>query len=846
MAWMDCIERALAAKKITGKKADEARDRYANLYKEALADGMAPIDAEDFAAEHATGQIEAEKAAIKKKQLAQMAWSIDDYRQWKKGGAKRLLDDASAVIEGRVGSTPGRLSLNDNTTTYTGRLHSVLTDLIDKYSPKLVGLHYPKAGLENIVREVFKAGSTGDAAAAGFGKAWVKATDYGVRMYTDAGGILNHLEDWRMPQRQNRTKLYKLGGDDGMNWIADHMGWLDWDKMRWPNGARIAPAEREGALREAFYTQKTGGDYRIKPGTKRFGNGGGAFDKHRFLVYKDSDSWLAMHAKYGDGSIYEAMMSHIDMMGRRIGTLKTFGPSPTLGLEQMISNMKKVAADADVANNGAPIRSTLGIPSTYHDEATKAVNFLKDAFQVKVAGMNTPENGPAAIAAGLLAGNRQFIMSSVLGSTYLWQGTQDFYTAALRYRLAGLPVFKSVATYAKLFLPTGDRDQMTKMLMRAGFINYAQSRIAHAYTRMTGFEPQGSRIMQRLSDTVMRAGLVEWHAAAARFTTAAEFTGAFADWRALPFDQVPGKAMFEAHGITAADWDALRSTPLHVEQGHEFIFPDDHITHAADGKAAMEVADKFMAMINQEAKMATIEAQTSSALTMKGTTRPGTLVGEIVRSGAMFKNFPLTVWNTHIRQGLLMPTVPGKIGYIAQVVLGMTLFGAVGVALHDIAGGKNPESMFDRKYYLNPEFWTRAALGGGGLGIVGDYLSNNLGDGSTGLGGVIAGPQVEMASDLRDLTIGDATKFIAGHPTHFNRDLVKFLGRWMPGDTLWWLRAPLRAIVWDQLLKMSDPQAAQVFARREQSARKNGQTFWWRPGQVLPSQLPDLTDVVRK
>ncbi|MER8854432.1 hypothetical protein NKI51_11635 [Mesorhizobium australicum] len=842
MAWLDCIDRALQAKRITGKKADEARERYANIYKEAIADGMSPGDAETHAADQATGQIEAEKAAKKSADFKQMQFSVNDWRAWQASDPKRIGWNANSVIEGTIGASP-RISLNDFTTTAEGRLKSFLADMIDKYSPKMIGLVYPKAGLENIVRELYEAGSSGDRAASAFATSWTKATDYGVKLYNTAGGILNHLEEWRLPQMQNRVKLVKLGGKEGETWIKDHMQWVDWSKMIWPNGAHIDPLDRERVLSEVFKTMKTGGDYRIKPGEYR-GAGGGLAD-HRFLIYKDADSWLTAHQKYGDGSIYEMMMQDIEGMARRIATAQSFGPKPALGLEQMISNMKKFAADADLGRDNPP--KELGfIPTTHHDAATKAENFLRDAFKAKVEGTNAPQNGSSAVIAGLAGDARNLIMSAVLGSVYLYQGTQDFFTAALRYRLAGLPVMHATGTYLKMF-STADKE-LPKLLMRSSFINLAQSRIAHAATRLTGLEPQGSRITQRISDTVMRATLTEWHAAAARFTTAAEFTGALADWRNLTFDKLPGKAMFESHGITAADWDAMRATPVHNLKGHEFIFPDDHITGTSTGSESERFgrADKFMAMINQEAKLATIETQVAAQLALKGATRPGTLPGELLRSAAMFKNFPLTMFNTHIRQALLSPTIPGKIGYMAQVVLGMTLFGAVGVVLHDVAAGKNPESLFEKGHITSPEFWTRAALASGGFGIVGDFIAGNLEHGKT-LGETMAGPLVGEGSDLINLA-GEAAKAAAGDPkSHFARKANEFGSRWAPGSTIWWLRAPLRAMLWDNLLKATDPQAAEVFRRRQAATLKNtGQTYWYPPGAEGPTGFPDLTALVRK
>lgn len=564
----------------------------------------------------------------------------------------------------------------------------------------------------------------------------------------------------------------KLGGDHGENWIADHMQWLDWNKMRWPNGARIAPEDRERVLGEVFKTLKTGGDFRIKPGEYRGVAGGGVTD-HRFLIYKDAPSWLAMHDKYGDGSVFDVMMEHVDQMGRRIGTTKAFGPRPAVGLAQAIGNMRKVAADADLAAGSSRVGGA--IRTTYRDEAQVAENFLKDAFEVKVRGLNSPENGSNAITAGLGGDTRQLIISAVLGSTALLQVPQDFFTAALRYRLSGLPMFRSLATYIKLVLPGNNQKELTRLLGRAGFINYAQTNLARSYTRLTGFEAEGHKGVQKFTDSFMRATGSEWHVASARFTTAAEFTGALADWKDLPFDKVPGKAIFEQHGITAADWDALRLTPLRDLKGHLFLMPDDHIHANGGSDTAYDVADKFMAMIHQEAKLATIEAQDTASLALKGRTRPDTIMGQITRSVAMFKNFPLTILNTHVAQTALMKTPAGKVAYLSSFLLGMTLTGAVGVILRDIAQGKDPQSLS----LSDKNFWTRALLAGGGAGIVADLVGGVLSSDKS-LGEIVAGPPLEMGTEIIKLA-NEAQKTIRGDPkSHFARSAVNFGARWMP------------------------------------------------------------------
>jgi hypothetical protein len=836
MSWLDCLDRALAAKKIKGKKADEARVRYENLRREAIEDGMDVRAAEDWAAQQATQAVEVSKAEQKKRQLAQMRWSIDNWNTLKKGGATKLKVNTRALIEYQPEATPGIMSLNDRTDRNRGLLHKSLAGFIEKYSPKLVGLRNPKAGLENLVREIKKPGSTGDAMAASLAKAWKDATDLGVRMFNYAGGTLSHLDEWGLPQHQSRIKLYKIGETA---WVRDHMGWVDWEKMRFPDGSRIPIAERERVLKEVYKTLKTGGGYRVKPGS---GGGrasvGNKSEQHRFLVFKDGDAWLAMHKKYGEGSIYDTMMQHLDAMAHDIAMVQTFGPSPSVGKDQIGSHVRKIAADADVARQTPP--RSMGVPTTFVDEGQGAINWLDDAFQIITRANKAPENGASAIAAGFFGELRSIGTSALLGSSVLLAVPGDFMTAAMRRSITKLPLFDTMRWYFRFMRPGNQADR--ELMMRAGFINDAQTRLSFAHARMTGLEAGGSRFARRLSDVTMRGSVLNWHTQSGRWATSAEFMGALADWKDMSFDRIPLKRVFEAHGITAADWDAMRQVPVYTTQeGHRFLMPDDYIRHSGlPEDEAYALADKFMVMIQQEAKLGTLDAQISPIVTLRGATRSGTLIGEIANSGAMFKNFPVTMFNTHIRQGLNMPTRIGKLGYLGGLFFGLTLAGAVGLQMREMAKGRDPLDMTD------PKFWGRAALAGGGMSIVGDYLFNNVNTGFGGLGDVIAGPIVQFGSDVRELTIGNALQWMEGKDTKFGREAVRLAQHWAPGTTIWYLRAALQHWVWDNLIRLTDPRAEQSFRREASRLRKTtGQKHWWNPGAMMPARAPDLTQIVQ-
>ena len=839
MSWMDCIERALAAKRITSKSADTAREKYQNLYKEGLADGMGDRQAQDWAATQATQQIEVDLAGVKKRKLAQMRHSIDTWNTLNKGGPKKMKANAKAFFDLEPAATPGIISYKDQVEINRGYFQRLLDGFIDKYSPKFAGLHMPKAGLENIVRELFQPGSTGDAMAASIAKAWIATTDFAVRRFNQVGGVLSNRDGWLMPQRQSAIRLYKIGMTE---WVADHMGWLDWNKMRFPDGSRIDPADRERVLKEVFNTLKTGGDNKLVPGSSR-GRGaavGNKFDAHRFLVFKDADSWLAMHNKYTEGaSIFETMLNHLDSMAHDMALVQVFGPNPSVGVQQIATSLKKIAATADIAEKKPP-RVHGVIPTTWGDEAQKAVNDLDDTFRVITRANQAPENGGASIIAGLMGDVRSTTTSALLGSIFVW-APQDFANGVFRMRFAKLPVWRSMARYFTYMNPANKED--VKLMMRHGFINEAATRFAHTHMRITGLEAGGSRLGRRISDFVLRAGLTNWHTQSARFTTAAEFAGAMADWRNLSFDKVPLKRVMEAHGITAVEWDAMRKTPVATFKGHEFLMPDDYVRHSGLPEAkAYDLADKFMTMIGQEARMATIEGSINSAVKLKGATRQGTLSGEIMNSVSMFRSFVLTAAHWHISAGLSQPvTVGGKIGYVGGWMAAMLVSGMIGLQLQQMVRGRDPLAMFD-----GPDFMLRAALAGGGFSIFGDLVAGDVLGTGIDMTTAIAGPPIEFLANATSLTVGNIFEAVRGKPTHFAEEAVKFTQKWAPGTSLFYVRRALQALVWENLLRWADPQAEHDFRKQARKLKRDtGQDQWWWPGKALPSRGPDLSAAVR-
>jgi len=246
-----------------------------------------------------------------------------------------------------------------------------------------------------------------------------------------------------------------------------------------------------------------------------------------------------------------------------------------------------------------------------------------------------------------------------------------------------------------------------------------------------------------------------------------------------------------------------------------------------------------MEMVDAETNFAVPSSSIKGRATLIGQTQPGTLQGELLRSFAMYKNFGVTLVNTHLQRGMAQAGMKGKGGYFADLLISTTIMGALAMQLKEMSKGRDPRPM------EGTEFWLAAFLQGGGLGIYGDFLFSDVNRFDRGLEMTIAGPVVGFVDDVRKLTVGNLVEAAYGEDTNAATEAVSFAARYTPGASLWYMRLGLERMVVDRMKKYTDPKAGQKMRRLESRyKREYGQRYWWRPGQDRPSRSPDLGNIL--
>lgn len=837
MSFADCIDRHLADKKIGGENAKLAKKRYENIFNELRSKGHADGEAERLAASMATEHIERELLELQKRNLAR--WRAEKVIQADIASyqGENLAEAAKAFISRRPGAPfMGYEGMQQRVRKQLGQF---LNKAIAKYDVKFAGTHAPKAGLDNVVHELFGRG-TGDRSAKEIAAGFTEMSEHAIRVFRLAGGSVDDLAGWHIPQRQSRALMHKHGEDE---WARDWLQWNDWEKTRRPDGTLIPEAQRLGALKAAYWALRTDGASKIdvdtgRPGHKALGN---QLEANRFLHPKSSEAWLAMHKKYSEGSVYNVMIEHMELMAHRIAMVQRFGPNPTEMRKFIVENVK---AEAAKRQRALPAKDLV-------HKAEKELEKFDTMFAI-AARENLMVDG--SILGDAAATVRHITMGALLGSVSLISAKGDAATMRATKAFNGMTDTRFLKTFFQLFFNNQELARQAHVLVEDGIAqNYARTR----YGVTESMNAAGNAWTRRAADIVLRGSLLVPLTRAMRQTFQAEWLGWMAREAGKTFDETDMRAAFQRYGITAEEWDIMRTVPLfEYRDGTKFLRPDD-LTASPEAMGAVtrlvqrelgidelpntltierrahNLADKFMVQMIEESRYAVLDSTIEATATLRGKSRSGTLAGELANSFALLKNFPATMYFTHLRRGMLEHAGPGRLGYIASVFIMMTLAGAGSIQLRNLRDGKDPESM------ITPTFWLRAATAGGGLAIWGDFLLQTLARTGGTMTETFAGAPVAMAGKFVASMAGNVRKAFAGEETSFAADANTLVRYMHPGSNLWYTKLLTQNLIWDNIQRMVDPKAHSKWRSKQTKARNLGQSYWWNPGALAPSRMPN-------
>ncbi len=725
-----------------------------------------------------------------------------------------------------------------------GELHGHFADAMSAYRTRNLGFSQNLTGIKNMVKELFGEAS-GDVDAAHFAKLWSETADMARLRFNVAGGNIPKRKDWGLPHVHDAKKIADVAFEEWRDFIVPR---LDRNRMYDSMGNRMSDTTFNRFIQE-LYAQfsrqaletATDIDRTVPKGVD-----------HRLLTFKNSSGWMEYNQRFGHPDIYHTMNTHLEHMAGDTALMEILGPHP----DQAMRQLRKIAADA-------------GTPAL-------RMKLIKDAYDVVTGRVNQTESD---FLAGLGTTVRNLLSAAQLGSAFI-SSFGDLWTARMTASLNGLSTVKFLSRMFSLAKPGNEADRIFAVKLGLG----AEAWISRAIAGNRYGEITGNGLSARISDVTMRAGLLAPWTAAGKWAFGMELSAFVAEQSGKTYKKLPEllRNAFQRYGIDEAHWNVIRKAPLIERDGAKFIRPRDifdqskaqvkdiagvfrsaaeDVTaeenlrgnrpaalgarmeeHGAKARASVgkidlnrEAANKLEEMFLTEMRMAFVEPDARIRAIMTQGQRRGSLMGEILRSAALFKSFPASMISTHLWRGAYSLDGLSRARYLSELLIGLTVFGAASVQARNLIKGKDVQDM------SGPDFWAQAFMQSGGLGLAGDFIFSEANRFSKGPIMTAAGPVADLVDDTAKLTLGNLSDFIKGKNTKLAADLLRFGNKYTPGGNIWYTRLALQRLLWDQLQQAADPEAHQSFRRIMQAARKDfGTEYWWKPGESAPERGPDV------
>ncbi|NUF61539.1 hypothetical protein HUN33_00350 [Acinetobacter bereziniae] len=256
-----------------------------------------------------------------------------------------------------------------------------------------------------------------------------------------------------------------------------------------------------------------------------------------------------------------------------------------------------------------------------------------------------------------------------------------------------------------------------------------------------------------------------------------------------------------------------------------------------------EVASQFQAHILDEQGMAVVEAGLRERTWMSAGQKKGTAMGEIVKGILQFKSFPAAFLMRHGSRAMSMDKGTSKAAYGLSIFAMTTLLGALVVQLKEITNGNDPQTVWDSE---DPnklaKFFTRSAVQGGGLSVLGDILVAGADPSGRGTSDFIAGPLGSDVKTVLGVTVGNALQAYEGKDTNAANEVFKLIKSKLPAQNLWYTKAAMNRMIFDEMQDVIAPGYREKLMRKAQ--REQDRTQWWGD-DIGDIQAPDFDKVIQ-
>jgi len=610
---------------------------------------------------------------------------------------------------------------------------------------------------------------------------WKTTSEKLKTLRNDAGGQIGKLEDWVIPQSHNKDAIKKVGKEA---WKKSIKPLLDVKRIEEQSGGKIDD------ILDSSYKNITAresiNDNFTSVVAKRH-------EESRVLHFKDGDSIIRYNEQFGNSDVFGTMDNHVRMHSQEIAAMQIFGANPDANFNKMV-DLARAEGMGDFQAGKLQALYNLGLG--------------------KVDGDNILDTTDKVIAT-IGGGHRVLQVASKLGSaaiSAIADGANIMTGAGYR----GLNGFKilgtGLETLAKEALSGGTASENILFASRLGLV----SEFANASLANSRFaEATQTGTLAKTSEAVIRAsGLGAWtHSMRASFGL--ELNSKIFNDFGTKFDDLTYKDMLEEYGITAAEWDAIRTTKSRTISSDSFSsdFMDIEEVYKIDEGLGYKVSEMF----NTEMDAFVIMPTNRTRVWTTAGAKKGTLKGEMARNIMLFKSFPVALTQMHLARWSKL-TGKGKMAYSAGVFTSSVVFGGLALMAYDTVTGKTVRST-DRV-----EFVWEAMMKGGGMGIFGDLFSLAENRYGHSWAGTLIGVPFGTGEDISK-TLGDLAKEIKGEDVNVMANAYNRAKKYIPGQNLWYTRTLFSETLGDYLQEAIDPDFWKKERRKQKYMRQRDQEY---------------------
>jgi len=744
---------------------------------------------------------------------------------------------ASEVVDRMVaphGDMSGIQSLDSKARAIASVYRGELVDFYTNIKGSL-GVFTDAELVQKIVRERFN-DSTGDPLAKKISDKMGEVFEGMRERFNRAGGDIGKLDDWGLPQTHSLEKIVKAGKQA---WVQKAESLINTSKYVHEDGTYYSQQEIRDLLEHSFDTLSSNGANKTEIGRQSFGGNSKVTSRHsesRVLHFKDAESWMEYQAEFGGMPFVDLIEAHVNGLSKDIAMVENLGSNPR--------NAMRILMDAAEQKDWLK-----GLDQNTTGKSRKRAQTMFDEF----SGQNTPQS---EVLANLGLAYRSMNVASMLGGTTISSVTDQ----AMIAKTASIHGIAYRKTFGELISQLNPKNKEDRQLAHS--LGLATEEMLGSIARWSddgltsvhGKSQKLARVSSGIASQVMRISGLNALTAASKvgFTKMLmEKYGRLS--RSKSWDDLDAldRELMEKTGLNERAWEVMRlADPVVDRKGNQLMsarsiyeIPDSDLTRFGDPqKVRDEVATQFQAHLLDEQGMAVVEAGLRERTWMSAGQRKGTGMGEIIKSMLQFKSFPAAFLMRHGSRAMAQDGVKGKAAYGVSLFAMTTVLGALAVQLKELANGNDPSTMWDSD---DPQkamnFWTRSAVQGGGLSILGDILVAGTDTSGRSASDFMVGPLGSDVKAVLGLTVGNLTQYYDDKDTNASNEAFRLLKNKIPAQNLWYTKAATNRMVFDEMQDMIAPGYREKLLRKAE--RQHDRTRFWGD-DVGDIQMPDFDRIV--